>query len=68
MTHLRHDGRAPDELRPLEIELDWAPYAEGSCLIVAGGTRVLCTASVLESVPGWREGSGAGWVTGEYGM
>jgi len=68
VTDTRHDGRAPDELRPLELVLDWAPYAEGSCLIRAGRTRVLCTASVLESVPGWREGSAEGWVTGEYGM
>ena len=61
-------GRAPDELRPLEMEVGWAPYAEGSCLISAGDTRVLCTASVEESVPRWREGSGKGWVTGEYAM
>jgi ribonuclease PH len=45
-----------------------APYAEGSCLVSTGNTRVLCTASVTEGVPKWREGSGAGWVTAEYAM
>ncbi len=52
----------------MNLVLDAAPYAEGSCLISAGQTRVLCTASVEEGVPGWREKSGAGWVTAEYGM
>lgn len=55
-------------LRPVRIEPDPAPYAEGSCLIAFGHTRILCTASVEEGVPGWREGSGAGWVTAEYAM
>ena len=64
----RHDGRSPDEGRPISIEVDVAPYAEGSCLIATGNTRVLCTASVEEGVPPWRERSGAGWVTGEYSM
>jgi ribonuclease PH len=50
------------------IELDVAPYAEGSCLIATGDTRVLCTASVSKGVPPWRERSGAGWVTAEYAM
>jgi len=65
---IRADGRLPGELRPLSLEPNWAPYAEGSCLIQAGGTRVLCTASVEEGLPSWRERSGKGWVTGEYGM
>ncbi len=52
----------------MRIELDAAPYAEGSCLIATGNTRVLCAATVTEGVPGWREGSGAGWVTAEYAM
>lgn len=60
--------RAPDALRPLTLEPGWAPYPEGSCLIAAGHTRVLCTASVAETVPAWREASGKGWVTAEYGM
>ena len=61
-------GRRADELRSITIEVGVAPYAEGSCLIAAGSTRVLCAASVAEGVPAWRERSGAGWVTAEYGM
>ena len=64
----RHDGRRPDQGRPVRIEIGPAPYAEGSCLISTGHTRVLCTASVAEGVPPWRERSGAGWVTAEYAM
>jgi len=64
----RHHDRADGDLRPLTIDPDAAPYAEGSCLISAGDTRVLCTASVEQGVPPWREASGAGWVTAEYGM
>ncbi|MDX1494759.1 MAG: ribonuclease PH [Longimicrobiales bacterium] len=64
----RHDGRRPDQGRPVSLELGASPYAEGSCLIATGHTRVLCTASVAEGVPPWRERSGAGWVTGEYAM
>lgn len=60
--------RRADQLRPVTIETGVAPYAEGSCLISAGNTRVLCTASVVEGVPPWRERSGAGWVTAEYAM
>jgi len=50
------------------MELHAAEYAEGSCLIGAGGTRILCTASIQDSVPEWRAPSGKGWVTAEYGM
>lgn len=64
----RKDGRGEGELRPLDLELNAAPYAEGSCIISTGSTRVLCTASVLDEVPRWSEGSGKGWVTGEYAM
>ena len=64
----RADGRSVGQLRTLDLALDSAPYAEGSCLIRSGQTRVLCTVSVQEGVPGWREKSGAGWVTAEYGM
>jgi ribonuclease PH len=64
----RHDGRRFDELRTTAIELDPVAYAEGSCLIATGNTRVLCAASVQESLPDWREASGRGWVTAEYGM
>jgi ribonuclease PH len=61
-------GRAAGDLRPLTLERGAGPYAEGSCLISMGQTRVLCTASVEQGVPGWRRGSGAGWVTAEYAM
>ena len=64
----RHDGRRPEQGRKIRIEVSPAPYAEGSCLISTGDTRVLCTASVSEGVPPWRERSGAGWVTAEYAM
>ena len=64
----RSHGRSSAELRPVEIEADPAPYAEGSCVISMGQTRVLCTATVEKGVPPWRESSGAGWVTAEYGM
>jgi ribonuclease PH len=61
-------GRAADALRPVTIERHVAPYAEGSCLISFGATRVLCTASVEDGVPGWRRGRGEGWLTAEYAM
>jgi ribonuclease PH len=64
----RPDGRENDALRPLSLERGANPYAEGSCLVRAGGTLVLCTASVEKGVPGWRKGSGLGWVTAEYAM
>jgi ribonuclease PH len=61
-------NRAAAEPRPLRLERHAAPYAEGSCLITTGNTRVLCTASIQETVPQWRRGSGQGWVTAEYAM
>ncbi len=61
-------SRRADQLRALSFDVGVAPYAEGSCLIAAGNTRVLCTASVTPGVPAWREASGAGWVTAEYAM
>ena len=64
---LRTD-RAASELRPILVERDIAPYAEGSCLISFGATRVLCTASVEDGVPGWKRGKGEGWLTAEYAM
>jgi ribonuclease PH len=64
----RSGGRSSESTRPISIEVGVAEYAEGSCLISTGSTRVLCTASVEESVPRWREGSGEGWVTAEYAM
>ena len=65
---MRADGRRPDELRPITIETGFITSATGSVLIAAGDTRVICTAMVEEQVPGWRRGSGKGWVTAEYGM
>jgi ribonuclease PH len=64
----RSGGRAPDELRPVTIEPGFVRTATGSALITAGGTRVICTASVQESVPRWLSGQGRGWMTAEYGM
>ena len=61
-------GRRNDELRPIELERDVTPYAEGSCLVTFGQTKVLCTASVEEGVPSWRRGRGEGWLTAEYAM
>jgi ribonuclease PH len=61
-------GRKDDELRAIVLERDVAPYAEGSCLVSFGLTRVLCTASVEDGVPGWRRGRGEGWLTAEYAM
>jgi ribonuclease PH len=68
MIMTRRDGRRPDQLRPLLLEPGPAPYAEGSCLVSTGNTRILCTASVEETLPAWRLKSGAGWVTAEYAM
>jgi ribonuclease PH len=64
----RPDGRAPDQLRSLVLERRANPYAEGSCLIRMGGTLVHCTASVETGVPGFKKGTGEGWVTAEYAM
>ncbi|HHX64841.1 MAG TPA: ribonuclease PH [Chloroflexi bacterium] len=64
----RVDGRAYDELRPVTIETGYLETADGSVLISCGKTRVLCVATVLESVSPWLIGQGRGWVTGEYAM
>ena len=64
----RTGGRAADQLRPVRITRGYTIHAEGSVLIEFGNTRVLCTASVEEKVPGHKKGSGEGWVTAEYGM
>ena len=61
-------GRTADALRPVSLERGVAPYAEGSCLVAFGSTRVLCTASVEDGVPGWKRGRGEGWLTAEYSM
>ena len=65
---MRPSGRKPDQLREIRITRNYTMHAEGSVLIEFGNTRVLCTASVEESVPRWLKGQGRGWVTAEYGM
>lgn len=65
---IRTNNRSADALRPLSIETNVNKYAEGSCLICCGDTKVLCTASAEEKVPGWLKNTGSGWVTAEYGM
>jgi len=67
-TYQRSGNRAADQLRPVRITRGYTIHAEGSVLIEFGDTRVLCTASVEEKVPGHKKGSGEGWVTAEYGM
>jgi ribonuclease PH len=64
----RVDGRAPDELRPIKVTTDYLNFAEGSVLIEAGATRVLCAASIEDGVPAFLEGRGQGWLTAEYSM
>ncbi|MGC4107524.1 MAG: ribonuclease PH [Thermomicrobiales bacterium] len=64
----RSYGRATDGLRPVSIEPNPMPYAEGSALVKIGETHVICTASVDEQVPRWMKGKGSGWVTAEYSM
>lgn len=64
----RSDGRRPDMLRPLTIDVGYLAYAEGSALISLGKTRVLCAVSVEDRVPPFLRGSGRGWVTAEYAM
>ena len=68
MTTARPSERAPEQLRAVTMETGVNRYAEGSCLIAFGHTKVLVTASVEENVPGWMRGKGQGWVTAEYGM
>lgn len=65
---IRLDGRASDELRPVVITRNYIKYAEGSCLIQVGDTKVICTASIEDKVPPFIKGTGSGWVTAEYGM
>jgi len=65
---MRHDGRAAEEMRPMELVRDYTELAAGSVLVVVGRTKVLCTASVDDDVPRWMRGSGKGWVTAEYSL
>lgn len=64
----RPSGRTPDQLRDVRFQRGYTRHAEGSVLVEFGGTRVLCTASIEEGVPGFLRGKGQGWVTAEYGM
>ena len=64
----RSDNRALDQMRELKLTPEFIRTAEGSCLIEVGNTRVICTATIEESVPGWMRNQGKGWVTSEYGM
>ncbi len=66
--HIRDDGRQPHELRPFSFLRDFTKMAMGSTLVTFGDTKVLCTASVSDSVPPWMRGRGTGWVTAEYSM
>ncbi len=65
---VRGDGRHIDELRMISFERDYTTMAKGSVLVSFGATKVLCTASVEDRVPGWMRGTGKGWVTAEYSM
>jgi ribonuclease PH len=60
--------RRANQLRPVKITTDFVRTADGSCLVEMGNTRVICTASFAPGVPAWREASGQGWLTAEYGM
>jgi ribonuclease PH len=64
----RQDGRKSNELRKLKITKNYIKYAEGSCLVELGNTKVIATASVEDGVPHFLRGKGNGWVTAEYGM
>ena len=68
MPDVPRASRAADQLRPVSLVRRAAPYAEGSCLVSFGSTRVLCTVSVEDGVPSWRRGKGEGWLTAEYAM
>jgi ribonuclease PH len=68
MQENRPSGRAADALRPVRLTRNYTKHAEGSVLVEFGDTKVICTASVEEKVPGFLKGSGQGWLTAEYGM
>ncbi|TRZ95430.1 ribonuclease PH [bacterium] len=65
---IRQDGRDQDKIRKVQISRNYLKFAEGSCLIELGNTKVICSASIEESVPPFLKGTGTGWVTAEYGM
>jgi ribonuclease PH len=65
---MRIDGRKPDEMRPVSIERNYTKFAHGSVLIAVGNTKVICTASIEDSVPSHKKNSGEGWITAEYSL
>lgn len=65
---MRPSGRNPDQMRSVSFTRNYTKHAEGSVLVEFGDTKVICTASVSEKIPGWMKGTGEGWVTAEYGM
>ncbi len=65
---LRPDGRSPNQLRPLSLQLDVQPYADASCIVRLGDTHVLCAVTIEQRVPAWMRGDGRGWLTAEYNM
>lgn len=65
---MRTDGRRPDELRPVKITPSYLASPPGSCLIEMGGTKVICSAMIDDTVPQWMKGNGKGWLTAEYAM
>ena len=65
---MRPSGRAPDEIRQIRLTRNYTKHAEGSVLVEFGDTKVICTATVEDKVPGFLRGKGQGWVTAEYGM
>ncbi len=67
-TYIRPGGRAADTLRPVRLTRQYTKHAEGSVLVEFGDTKVICTASIEEKVPGFLKGKGQGWLTAEYGM
>ena len=67
-TYIRPDGRTPKQARKIIITPDYTKYAEGSCLMEMGETKVICTASIDRKVPAWMTDAGRGWITAEYGM
>ncbi|MFA4016640.1 MAG: hypothetical protein RUDDFDWM_001750 [Candidatus Fervidibacterota bacterium] len=64
----RSDGRTPNQMRPVKLQRSWIKFADGSCLIEVGNTRVVCTATITDKVPPFLAGSKTGWITAEYGM
>ncbi|MCK5433322.1 MAG: ribonuclease PH, partial [Gammaproteobacteria bacterium] len=65
---MRPSGRAPDQIREIKLTREYTCHAEGSVLVEFGKTRVICTVSIEDRVPGFLKGKGQGWLTAEYGM